>query len=85
MSNDPMKQLADSVERFQSAFVMPIIKELIKQMEDKLMTEDKNQNQVKTNDSDTGLQVPGILQDHTGVNKHQERRNEELFYRAIAK
>ena len=46
---------------------------------------DKNQKQVKANDNDIARQVPGILQDHTGVAKPQELRNEELFYRAVGR
>lgn len=44
---------------------------------------DENKREVIANDNDIKLQVPGILQDHLGVNKPQELRNEELFYRAI--
>ncbi len=44
---------------------------------------DENKREVLANDNDIKRQVPGILQDHTGVNKPQELRNEELFYRAI--
>ncbi len=30
-------------------------------------------------------QVPGILQDHTGIEKPTELREQELFYRAIGR
>lgn len=30
-------------------------------------------------------QVPGILLDHTGIDKSPALRNEELFYRAIGR
>lgn len=43
------------------------------------MKEKENQDK----DNDIVRQVPGILQDHLGVNKPQELRNQELFYRAI--
>jgi hypothetical protein len=46
---------------------------------------DENQKQVQANDNDIKRQVPGILEDHTGVKKPQELRNEELFYRAIGR
>ena len=46
------------------------------------MTSDENKRAVLANDKDIKRQVPGILQDHTGVAKPQELRNEELFYRA---
>jgi hypothetical protein len=52
-------------------------------MKDILM--DENQKQVQANDNDIKRQVPGILEDHTGVKKPQELRNEELFYRAIGR
>ena len=44
-----------------------------------------NREKVIANDNDIVRQVPGILQDHTGVNKPQELRNQELFYRANGK
>lgn len=47
------------------------------------MTEDQNRKEVLANDNDIRRQVPGILLDKTGVQKPQELRNEELFYRAI--
>ena len=47
--------------------------------------EELNKQQVLANDKDIVRQVPGILQDHTGIEKPQELRNEELFYRAIGK
>ena len=43
---------------------------------------DENRKKVLENDNDIKRQVPGILQDHLGVKKPQELRNEELFYRA---
>lgn len=43
----------------------------------------ENKEKVLANDKDIVIQVPGILNDHTGVNKPQELRNQELFYRAI--
>lgn len=46
------------------------------------MEEDKNRSEVLANDNDIKRQVPGILQDHLGVKKPLELRNEELFYRA---
>jgi len=49
------------------------------------MNEDKNKREVLSNDTDIKRQVPGILQDHTGVNKPEELRNQELFYRAIGR
>jgi hypothetical protein len=49
------------------------------------MNEDKNKREVLANDNDIKRQVPGILQDHTGVNKPEELRNQELFYRAIGR
>lgn len=41
-----------------------------------------NKEQVLKNDKDIARQVKGVLQDHTGVEKPQALRNEELFYRA---
>lgn len=49
------------------------------------MDAEQNKREVLANDKDIVRQVPGILQDHTGVNKPQELRNEELFYRAIGR
>jgi len=49
------------------------------------MTPEQNRKEVLSNDKDIVRQVPGILTDKTGVAKPQELRNEELFYRAIAK
>lgn len=46
------------------------------------MNDDQNRKEVLANDKDIARQVPGILQDHLGVNKPQELRNQELFYRA---
>ena len=46
------------------------------------MNAGQNKREVLANDNDIVRQIPGILQDHTGVNKPQELRNEELFYRA---
>lgn len=44
-----------------------------------------NRKAVLVNDYDIRRQVPGILQDHTGVKKPEELRNQELFYRAIGR
>jgi hypothetical protein len=41
-----------------------------------------NKKKVIENDNDIKRQVPGILEDHTGIKKPQELRNQELFYRA---
>ena len=49
------------------------------------MNQDQNKREVLANDKDIVRQVPGILEDHLGVNKPQELRNEELFYRAIGR
>ncbi len=46
------------------------------------MNKEQNKREVLKNDNDIKRQVPGILNDHTGVKKPQELRNEELFYRA---
>lgn len=46
------------------------------------MKPDENRKKVLENDNDIKRQVPGILLDHTGIEKPQELRNEELFYRA---
>lgn len=43
----------------------------------------ENCKTVLANDNDIKRQVPGILQDHTGTDKPDELRNEELFNRAI--
>lgn len=47
------------------------------------MNSNENKREVLANDKDIVRQVPGILEDHLGVNKPQALRNEELFYRAI--
>ena len=44
-----------------------------------------NKERVIKNADSIKSQVPGILQDHIGVEKPQELRNQELFYRAIGK
>jgi len=49
------------------------------------MNEDQNRKEVLANDNDIARQVPGILQDHTGIAKPQELRNEELFFRAVGR
>jgi len=49
------------------------------------MTPEQNRKEVLANDKDIARQVPLILTDRTGVAKPQALRNEELFYRAIAK
>jgi len=49
------------------------------------MTPEQNRKEVLANDKDITRQVPLILTDKTGVVKPQELRNEELFYRAIAR
>ena len=46
------------------------------------MKPEENKAKVLANDNDIKRQVPGILQDHTGIKKPQELRNQELFYRA---
>lgn len=46
------------------------------------MNKEENRKIVLENDKDIKRQVPGILQDHLGVQKPQALRNEELFYRA---
>lgn len=46
------------------------------------MTSDQNRKQVLANDNDIERQVPLILEDHLGIKKPRELRNEELFYRA---
>jgi hypothetical protein len=43
---------------------------------------DDNKRKVIENDK-LESQVPGILLDKTGVEKPEELRNQELFYRAI--
>jgi hypothetical protein len=54
-------------------------------MQEKSMDAIRNENkrEVLANDYDLRRQIPGILLDHTGIEKPQELRNEELFYRAI--
>ena len=47
------------------------------------MDDNQNCKKVLANDKDIARQVPGILQDKVGINKPQQLRNEELFYRAI--
>jgi hypothetical protein len=49
------------------------------------MTPEENKAKVLANDNDIKRQVPGILLDHTGIEKPQELRNEELFYRAVGR
>jgi hypothetical protein len=49
------------------------------------VVQDENKREVLANDKDIARQIPGILDDHTGVVKPQELRNEELFFRALAK
>jgi len=49
------------------------------------MDAEQNKREVLANDNEIRRQVPGILQDHTGVKKPQELRNEELFFRANGK
>lgn len=46
---------------------------------------ENNKEQVLANDNDIKRQVPGILEDHTGVKKPEELRNQELFYRATGR
>lgn len=46
------------------------------------MNKDENRKQVLANDYDIRRQVPGILNDKTGIKKPDALRNEELFYRA---
>jgi len=48
------------------------------------MSPEENKRKVLENDYDIRRQIPGILQDHLGVKKPNELRNEELFYRATA-
>jgi hypothetical protein len=47
-----------------------------------IMTPKENRQKVIENDNDIVRQVPGILQDHTGIKKPQWLRDQELFYRA---
>ena len=47
-----------------------------------MITNDQNKREVLANDFDIRRQVPGILEDHTGIQKPAELRNQELFYRA---
>lgn len=42
----------------------------------------ENRQKVLANDNDIKRQVPGILQDHLGVDKPLWLRDQELFYRA---
>ncbi len=44
-----------------------------------------NRKAVLANDYDIRRQTPGIQQDHTGIKKPEELRNEELFFRAIGR
>jgi len=44
-----------------------------------------NREVVTQNDNSIARQVPGILLDTLGVEKPQQLRNEELFFRAIGK
>ncbi len=46
------------------------------------MNSEENMKKVKANDNDIKRQVPLILEDHLGIKKPRELRNEELFYRA---
>jgi hypothetical protein len=46
------------------------------------MTPKENRGLVIENDNDLKRQVPGILLDHTGIEKPETLRDEELFYRA---
>ena len=46
------------------------------------MNKEQNRKEVLANDNDIKRQVPGILEDHIGIKKPQELRNQELFYRA---
>lgn len=46
------------------------------------MDANENRKKVIANDNDIVRQVPGILQDHTGIEKPQWLRDQELFYRA---
>ena len=46
------------------------------------MSPEENRRKVLENDYDIRRQVPGILQDHLGVKKPEELRNQELYYRA---
>lgn len=46
------------------------------------MNPDENKRKVIANDNDIKRQVPGILNDHTGVKKPDALRDQELFYRA---
>jgi hypothetical protein len=49
------------------------------------MNPEENKKVVLANDYSIRKQVPGILQDHTGIKKPEELRNQELFYRANGK
>ena len=46
------------------------------------MDAEQNKREVLANDKNIVRQVPGILLDRTGINKPQQLRDEELFYRA---
>ena len=46
------------------------------------MDEKENRKKVIENDNAIKRQLPGILLDHTGIEKPQWLRNLELFYRA---
>ena len=46
------------------------------------MNEKENRKKVLANDNDILRQVPGILQDHLGIEKPRWLRDQELFYRA---
>lgn len=49
------------------------------------MNESENKQKVLANNNDIKRQVPGLLLDKIGVQKPQELRNQELFYRAIGR
>jgi hypothetical protein len=46
------------------------------------MNPKENRQKVIKNDNDIKRQVPGILQDHVGIEKPKWLRDQELFYRA---
>ena len=46
------------------------------------MNPKENKRQVVANDNDIVRQVPGILEDHVGIQKPRWLRDQELFYRA---
>lgn len=80
---DHFKALDDLVAKFQEEMIRPFVEIINKEVEDIMKTEQQaNKDQVLANDKDIVRQVPGILQDHTGVKKPQALRNEELFFRA---